>query len=1022
MVNEDDFTRDDSSENSDGSDRSNEDQENSLNEISAPKVIGKRFRITRILGQGAFGKVLLAHDVILDRSVALKVLNLGKGLSDKEIIRKRELIINEARAAAKLHHRNIVAIHDIIESEDAVYIAMHYVEGESLKEKLAREGSQDITWAAQSVVKLLDGLSLAHENNIIHRDIKPANIMVDTSGELVLTDFGLAKFSDSISSTQSGELKGTPAYMSPEQIRAEKIDSRTDIFSLTCVLYEMITGERPFKGDNIGSISYSIIHDIPRYADVSGSSIPVKWKGVLSKGFQKKREERYQSAADYKRAIESLNSDEGSKDTSAHTVEYFDDTLTVDGSETENSRSVKMKGPVSTTVDAETSDKKVKGTLSKSRIILLVLLLLTLCWAGYHQYSQNRRDAISKMNAQFRIVIAPFFSILPEGEKEGIVFRQMLFNTLSKQLDDEPSIQILAIENQPAPQTRKEAVALGNSVMADVLIWAQVISHKGETLIEPQIVDFEEVHSAEQHRPFRRDMSEVPDTIKIAESDELSFRLTKAEEIAQWCAFVTATKTNINSQKKLTFLEQFDSVESYFHQGLLYFQLAEYRKALEKFDAAIEGNPDFTQAYIQRAITTLVSQKVLNLDSKNRYTEALPYFKKFAELTPEKSYGAWWMYQCYVGLEDYEQAYHVLKSWITDNTPDKYDSFDLMYSYVIFNTWFSPEANANYIQKMKPRIEAGELHLIYAALIMDTGYFDFSLMYSPDERLSILEKDVLISYFCYHNRKEEALSLISREMSLTRHIKRLFIYYWYELKHILQMAFLIDDGENYHSSFSNRYPERMEGAVKEELLAKTCLMSGDYDEALRSMKNLTVHPEYFSVFSALQTMNEANNSYRPKLVLLWGMEQHDSIIKLFEDAEDFTKSNPLELLFYYYSLEKNGLKDRAALIKKIIIEKQEHFGEKCSPESYKNLATSDLFLLFFSGKMTENEILTFTPKIDRNLKSTWYSALNFFCAVHFEALNNREKAHDYYQKVFDSGLKNHIEWHVARQKLEDLDS
>ena len=228
-------------------------------------VIAGKYRIVEEVGAGGMGVVYKAEDLKLKRAVALKFL--PPHLMDLPDLKERFLV--EAQAAAALSHPNICVIHEVGESEDRPYIAMEYVEGETLRDRV-RKGPLEPSEAVDIVDQVAAGLGEAHGKGIIHRDIKSANIMVTAKGRAKVMDFGLAKLRGGSSLTKSQTTVGTVAYMSPEQARGEEVDQRTDIWSLGVVLYELLTGELPFKGDHDQTVIHAILHRDPSRRPKSG--------------------------------------------------------------------------------------------------------------------------------------------------------------------------------------------------------------------------------------------------------------------------------------------------------------------------------------------------------------------------------------------------------------------------------------------------------------------------------------------------------------------------------------------------------------------------------------------------------------------------------------------------------------------------------------------------------------------------------------------------------------------------------
>ncbi|MCK4546374.1 MAG: protein kinase [Candidatus Eisenbacteria sp.] len=257
-------------------------------------MIGKTisyYRITEKLGEGGMGIVYKAEDTRLNRSAALKFLSPHALGTDEEKAR----FVREAQAAAALTHPNICTIYGISEAEGQTFIEMAYVEGRSLKEAIAR-GPLDSDEAIRIAFQITEGLREAHEKGVIHRDIKPANIMITRDGRPIIMDFGLAKLVESTTVTRTGAVGGTAAYMSPEQARGETIDHRTDLWSLGVVLYEMVTGQRPFKSDYEQAAVYAILNEDPPSPSELRPDAPEELVHTIRKLLEKDPGNRYQTA------------------------------------------------------------------------------------------------------------------------------------------------------------------------------------------------------------------------------------------------------------------------------------------------------------------------------------------------------------------------------------------------------------------------------------------------------------------------------------------------------------------------------------------------------------------------------------------------------------------------------------------------------------------------------------------------------------------------------------------------------
>lgn len=271
------------------------------------------YRIVRRLGRGGMGVVYLAHDDRLDRQVALKFL--PPHLASDE--RAKQRLIAEAKAASALNHPGIAVVHEISETPDGhLFIAMAYCEGETLRQKIGR-GPLPVDEALDLTQQVAEALAAAHARGIVHRDVKPGNVMVlpraDVPGSravATLMDFGIAKVRGAALTT-AGATPGTVAYMSPEQTRGEAVDARTDLWSLGVVLYEMVTGERPFKGDHEQTLIYAIRHDAPEPVQRLRPEIPEALAAVVERCLEKESADRYPDAAALLTDVHALRSGSG---------------------------------------------------------------------------------------------------------------------------------------------------------------------------------------------------------------------------------------------------------------------------------------------------------------------------------------------------------------------------------------------------------------------------------------------------------------------------------------------------------------------------------------------------------------------------------------------------------------------------------------------------------------------------------------------------------------------------------------
>jgi serine/threonine-protein kinase len=252
-------------------------------------TVGGRYTIIDELGRGGMGVVYKAEDTKLRRTVALKFL--PSELTHIPEVKTR--FMYEAQAAAALDHPNICTVHEFEQADESSFISMAYIEGHSLRTKI-EAGPLGLEEAVRIAEQVAEGLQAAHQKGIVHRDIKSANIMVTERGQAKIMDFGLARTADKTLLTKEGTTMGTVAYMSPEQTRGEEVDQRTDIWSFGVVLYEMLTGQLPFKGEHEQAVVYSIRKDKPRPITEFNAEIPPSIEQVMDKALEKRADRRYQ--------------------------------------------------------------------------------------------------------------------------------------------------------------------------------------------------------------------------------------------------------------------------------------------------------------------------------------------------------------------------------------------------------------------------------------------------------------------------------------------------------------------------------------------------------------------------------------------------------------------------------------------------------------------------------------------------------------------------------------------------------
>src|ERR1700691_5006649 len=273
-----------------------------------------RYELLDELGRGAMGIVYRAKDPVIGRDVAVKTIRLveaGTGLTREELVSRFQ---TEARAAGLLTHPNIVVIYDAGEEDGQFYITMELVEGSSLQALLDQGQSFPLPRVLRLMEQACSALEFAHQRLVVHRDIKPANLMLTQDDQLKITDFGTAKIFQ-MGATQTATVIGTPSYMSPEQIKGSPVDGRSDIFALGVILYELVTGQKPFPGDNVTTVIYRVVNEEPIPPRQIDASIHPGLAAVITRALAKDPAERFENCREMSVALQKYHQAGGGEPT-----------------------------------------------------------------------------------------------------------------------------------------------------------------------------------------------------------------------------------------------------------------------------------------------------------------------------------------------------------------------------------------------------------------------------------------------------------------------------------------------------------------------------------------------------------------------------------------------------------------------------------------------------------------------------------------------------------------------------------
>lgn len=382
-----------------------------------------RYEIVREVGRGSMGVVYEAHDPNIGRRVALKVLRPDR-MSDEAFVKR---FLREARAIGRLSHPNIVAVYDVGEDQGVVFIAMEFLEGTALNE-IIRDGTSSIGQVVDLGIQAAETLDYAHQKGVVHRDIKPSNIMVQADGRIKITDFGIAHIEDASGTvaTQMGEIMGTPAYMSPEQVLGKPVDGRADIFSLGALLYEMTAGKRPFGGEGKGlpTIFNEIINIAPPEPVTSSSPVPEPLSRIIMKCLAKAPDERFQTGKELADALRSA-----ARTKASQSVQNPD-------------RSVPSPPTIPQTAPSPAGKKK-----NHTALIVIIVLLLLVGGAGAGGFFLYSRLKSFVGLQSLKILSLPWMKksaeIKPPEEKAAQE------QPAAKQVEEKPSNATLNVQSQP---------------------------------------------------------------------------------------------------------------------------------------------------------------------------------------------------------------------------------------------------------------------------------------------------------------------------------------------------------------------------------------------------------------------------------------------------------------------------------------------------------------------------------------------------------------------------------------------
>ncbi len=503
-------------------------------------MIGKtisHYNILEKLGEGGMGVVYKAEDTKLYRNVALKFLS-PQALGTKE---EKVRFLHEAQSAAALNHPNICTIYEIDESEGASFIAMEYIEGKSL-DAMIESGPLKLEEARKIALQIAEGLHEAHRRQIVHRDIKPANIMITESGRVKIMDFGLAKSPGRTQLTREGTTLGTVAYMSPEQGRGEAVDSRTDVWALGVIAYEMVTGQQPFKGDYEQSVIYSILNEDPEPLTALRTGVPLELERITQKAMAKDQKNRYQHADEFLVDMRSLMVDKG------------------------------PSGPANGQVNRGFGKRRL-GLACAAVIIIAAALVL-----GRSYLFPKRKEIIDS------IAVLPLENLSNDPDQE--FFADGMTEALIADLAKIGTLKVISRTSvMRYKDTRKSLPEIARELDADAIIEGSVMQVGGRVKITAQLIEaVSDRHLwAESYERDLRDILSLQSDVARAIAREVDIKLAPPEEDG------SSGTRQVDPRAYEAYLRGRYHWNKRTEQGI--------GKGIEYFQEAIEIDPDYAQAY-----------------------------------------------------------------------------------------------------------------------------------------------------------------------------------------------------------------------------------------------------------------------------------------------------------------------------------------------------------------------------------------------------------------------------------------
>jgi len=672
------------------------------------------YQITKCLGAGGMGVVYQAEDTRLKRLVALKFLT-PQALDSQDI---KTRFVREAQAAAALDHPNICTVYEIDEADGQTFIVMALIDGISLRERI-QSGPLPLDEALDISIQIVKGLQAAHQRGIVHRDVKSANVMLSSKGQVKVTDFGLAKLSGQTRLTQTGATVGTVAYMSPEQARGEAVDARADIFSSGVVLYEMLTGVLPFKGEHTAALIYAISHEEPKPLSEFRRDLPKEIQSVLDRALAKDPQHRFQSAEELLVTLESLRA----------------------------GKAVRL--PV-----AATRKRRLRLALGLLAAVALIIIGLV---ASKFLGSRGReeRSTLATGLEHFVVAVTPFWGQNAQAAEDGRVMQALVARRIDDVLGEEDDVRLIAEDTSEVPRFHSDARALGEKLGATLVVWGDVLELRGEIEIQPYVTVTKPIVNL-------RDRSVDALEVSLTEPDQLTLRKSKAEEAGNMALLVAATYfRNRDPERALTLLDRVSppTCESLRQKGSIHFDRKAWQQAELWYREAIALDPEDPAPYVNLALVFLLHRQ---------YDDAIEMCQRAVELDPQDPATLHNLGWGYARIGEYDQAEISFEKAIEIDPNDAEAHNGLGWTYHGQKMW--EEAEAEYRKAMDLDPSDGRPHnnlgwAYYQQGRIDEALAEYDRALAVDSTLAWPYNNLGWHYF-RQGHHEEAIPLYERAIAL----------------------------------------------------------------------------------------------------------------------------------------------------------------------------------------------------------------------------------------------------------------